>query len=203
MVLSELISKGGPVIIPILFLSVYVMAVILYKLYQFWRMEVFKTGFIASLIQSVEDKKIAEALRIASNQRNPIARVIETTLRLVGKPMSEDKKIRTIEASGAKEMRAFERHLRGLEMVATIAPLLGLLGTVTGMVKTFSGINQVGARVDPSALAGGIWEALLATVAGLSVAIPALAAYYIIDGRVDGIRGVMSDAVAAVMAKAE
>jgi biopolymer transport protein ExbB len=93
--------------------------------------------------------------------------------------------------------------MRGLEMVSTVAPLLGLLGTVTGMVKTFSGINQIGARVDPAILAGGIWEALIATVAGLMVAIPALAAHYIIDSRIDSIRSTMTDAVTYILSKSE
>jgi biopolymer transport protein ExbB len=185
-------------------LSVYVVAVIFYKLYQFWRLGVFNTGFIPPLLESVEDKKLNEALRIASNQKNPIARVIETTINCLNSyNMSEDKKNRMIEASGTKELRVFESHLRGLEMVSTVAPLLGLLGTVSGMVKTFSGINQIGARVDPALLAGGIWEALVATVAGLMVAIPALALHYLIDSRVESIRALMTDTVAYILAKTE
>jgi biopolymer transport protein ExbB len=203
MVLTELLEKGGPVMVPILALSVYVVAVILYKIYQFLHLDAFKTGFISPLLESVEDKKLNEAARIAGNQTNPIARVIETTLNCISRKMAEDKKLRTIEAAGSRELRVFESHMRGLEMVATVAPLLGLLGTVTGMVKTFSGINQIGARVDPAVLAGGIWEALIATVAGLMVAIPALAAYYLLDSRIESIRSVMTDAVSYILAKSE
>jgi biopolymer transport protein ExbB len=204
MILAEFLEKGGPVMAIILLLSVYVAAVILFKLYQFWRLGAFSNGFIVPLLESVEDKKMTEAARIAGNQRNPVARVIETAIRcVVGRPMSDDKKVRTIEASGAKELRVLESHLRGLEMVANIAPLLGLLGTVIGMVKAFAGINQIGSRVDPSVLAGGIWEALLTTVAGLAVAIPALAAHYYIEGRVEKVRAVAKDAVSYILAKAE
>jgi biopolymer transport protein ExbB len=167
-------------------------------------MELLKTDFMFNLLQAVEDKKINEAIQIATNQKNPLARVIETTLRCLSiSPMSEEKRLRTIQASGSKELRAFESHLRGLEMAANISPLLGLLGTVTGMVKAFSGIQQVGSRVDPSILAGGIWEALLTTVAGLAVAIPALAAHYIIDGRIEEARAKMKDSVTYILAKAE
>lgn len=204
MILQELLEKGGFVMAIILSLSVYVLAVIVYKIYQFWKLEAFKTGFMAPLLESVEDRKLTEAARIASNQKNPVARVVETALRcMVMRPMTEEKKMRAIEASGTKELRVFETHLRGLEMVANVAPLLGLLGTVIGMVKAFAGLHAVGSRVDPSVLAGGIWEALLTTVAGLAVAIPALAAHYIIDGRIEHIRAIMQESVSYILSKAE
>jgi len=203
MLLQELLDKGGVVMIIILGLSVYVAAVILYKLFQFWRLQAFRMGFIANIIDSVGHKKYKEAQRIAGNQRSPVARVIETVLETLGQAaLSEDKKMRAIESSGAKQIRVFESHLKGLEMVANIAPLLGLLGTVIGMVKAFAGIQEIGSRVDPSVLAGGIWEALLTTVAGLAVAIPALAAHYIIDNKIEGIRATMSEAVSNILVRA-
>ena len=73
-------------------------------------------------------------------------------------------------------------------MISNIAPLLGLLGTVIGMITAFSKLEESGSRVDPAILAGGIWEALLTTAFGLIVAIPALAAFYWLDGRVDNVR---------------
>lgn len=204
MVLQELLDKGGAVMVIILLLSVYVVAVIFYKIYQFWRSGVFKTNFIDSIIEAVEDKKLNEASRIAATQKNPVARVIETAIRNISAGnVPEDRRMRRIEDSGSKEIRAFESHLRGLEMVANIAPLLGLLGTVTGMIKAFASINEAGSRVDPSILAGGIWEALLTTVAGLAVAIPALVAHYIIDGRIEEIRSIMKDSVSNILVRAE
>ena len=75
-----------------------------------------------------------------------------------------------------------------MEVISNIAPLLGLLGTVIGMINAFSKLEEAGSRVDPAILAGGIWEALLTTAFGLIVAIPALAAFYWLDGRVDKAR---------------
>ncbi|PIR39437.1 MAG: hypothetical protein COV35_02675 [Alphaproteobacteria bacterium CG11_big_fil_rev_8_21_14_0_20_39_49] len=200
MILAELLEKGGAVMAILLLLSVYVVSVIFYKIYQFWSLEVFRTEFLKPLIESVESQKLGEASRIAGNQRNPIARVIETALRYaVMMPMTDLKRERAVEASGSKVIRTFESHLRGLEMVANIAPLLGLLGTVIGMVKAFAGIHQVGSRVDPSVLAGGIWEALLTTVAGLMVAIPAIVAHYIIDGKIEEIRSNMKESVSSIL----
>lgn len=204
MILNELLEKGGSVMVILLLLSVYVVSVILYKIHQFWSLEALKTGFLEPFMQSVENSRLKEAASIVGSQKNPIARVMETALRYSAtKSIKDENRVRAIEASGSKVIRTFESHLRGLEMVANIAPLLGLLGTVIGMVKAFSGIQAVGSRVDPSILAGGIWEALLTTVAGLAVAIPALAAYYIIDGKVEQIRSNMKEAVSCVLLRVE
>lgn len=202
MILSELLDKGGFVMGIILVLSVYVLAVIMFKSYQFWRLGAFNTSFFKTFLEYIEEKKFSDAARIAGSTKSPLARFSEAALQtLVGSKEAEEKKLRVVEAAGARELRPFESHLRGLEMVANIAPLLGLLGTVIGMVSVFSNINQVGSRVDPALLAGGIWEALLTTVGGLSVAIPALAAHYIIEARIEDIRSKMKDGVSFIIAK--
>ena len=89
---------------------------------------------------------------------------------------------------------------RGIPMIKTLAalcPLLGLLGTVLGMIGAFSKLEAAGSKVDPALLAGGIWEALLTTAFGLVIAIPALAAYYMFEGRVETVRAAMKDAASS------
>lgn len=202
MVLIELLSKGGMVMPVILALSVYVLAVVMYKFYQFWSTGAFAIDFIDSILEAVENKKISEAMNIAGVHKGPAARVIEAAINaIVNRAISEEKRVRIIESTAIREIRQYENHMRGLEMVANLAPLLGLLGTVTGMVKVFAGISQTASGVDPALLAGGIWEALIATVAGLAVAIPALAAHYILESRVDFIRANVKDAVMSLMAR--
>lgn len=199
MIMTALLEKGGIVMVLILLLSVYVVAVIMYKMIQFGKYHLSTRHLVRDVLVAMHGKRYSDALKIAIHNRSSLATVIEVTLRgLPNHSMAEDKKIRLIEASGSRELRAFESHLRGLEMVAAIAPLLGLLGTVIGMVKAFAGIGEGGSQVDPSVLAGGIWEALLNTVAGLSVAIPALAAYYVLDSQIERIRSAMKDAVSSV-----
>jgi biopolymer transport protein ExbB len=196
MILTELLEKGGIVMAIILSLSVYVVAVIGYKTVQFWQYHVHSRVFLRDIVKAMNSKRYVDALKLANNTHTPLARVIETALKaMFSRSLVEEKKLRQIEAAGTRELRFFESHLRGLEMVAAIAPLLGLLGTVIGMVKAFAGIGEGGAQVDPSILAGGIWEALLNTAAGLAVAIPALAAYYLVDSRVEYVRATMKDAV--------
>ena len=199
MIISELVEKGGIVMVLILLLSVYVFAVIGYKSFQFWKYYVLNHHFIQDVLVAMHAKRYPNALKIAASARSPLARVIEVALKnLFNTSLTEEKKLRLIEVAGSRALRGFESHLRGLEMVAAIAPLLGLLGTVIGMVKAFAGIGDGGAQVDPAILASGIWEALLNTAAGLSVAIPALAAYYIVDAQIERIRATMRDAVSDV-----
>src|SRR5262249_11558859 len=91
-------------------------------------------------------------------------------------------------------------YLRSLEMTAAIAPLMGLLGTVCGLIRSFSKIGEAGSKVDPTMLAGGIWEALLTTAGGLAVAIPALGAHYILDGIIEKVRASMKDVSVQILA---
>lgn len=194
MLLTDLLSKGGVVMGVLLLLSVYVVAVVFYKLWQFWQEGAGRTAFLPQIVELVQDKKLTEAMQIAENEHSPVARMLEVQI-----PALSDKKItpeqmeKQVASEAVRQLRPFESHLRGLELVATIAPLLGLLGTIIGMIAAFSKIQEVGARIDPSMLAGGIWEALLTTVAGLSVAVPALVIYYFVDGRIEKLRLLMQD----------
>lgn len=202
MVLKELLEKGGIVMPIILLLSVYVVAVIMYKLFQFWRTGAFSVSFVDDVLKAVEDKKMSEAMNVATKHKGPAARVIEATINAISnRAISDEKRVRVIESSAVKELRLYESHMKGLEMVANISPLLGLLGTVMGMVKVFAGISSTGSGVDPAILAGGIWEALLTTVAGLAVAIPALSAHYLLEGRIDSLRARLKDTIMSVMSR--
>lgn len=200
MLFAELLSKGGVIMFLIIILSIYVMTIIFYKLFQFTTIENLDDKFIDEIILACDDKQFAKAVAIVKKIRNPIARVLEQAIRSkANNNLSDDQKIRNMEAVGSRQVRYLDSHMRGLELVAAISPLLGLLGTVIGMVKSFSGIEQLGSKIDPSVLAGGIWEALLTTAAGLVVAIPALAAYHIIDSKVEHYRQLMNEAVSQII----
>jgi biopolymer transport protein ExbB len=92
-----------------------------------------------------------------------------------------------------------ESWLRALSSVAHLSPLLGLLGTVLGMITSFRRIEQAGSAVDPAVLSGGIWEALLTTAFGLTIAIPSMAAFYFLEGEVDRVRATMKDTTSRVL----
>jgi biopolymer transport protein ExbB len=186
--------KGGWVMFPIAALSVYALSVVLFKTFQFTRDRVGRTHFIAPVMQRVRAGNYSEAGGLLENERGPVARMMRTALTLSTSPtLAHEHRNTEVTRAGTQEVRALESHMRGLEMVYTAAPLMGLLGTVLGMVKAFAKLAESGSRIDPTILAGGIWEALITTVGGLCVAIPALIAYYMLDSIIERVRAVMRD----------
>jgi len=198
---AELFAKGGLVMYCISILSIYGMGVIFYKIYQFATSGIFDNTFVELALREVKAGDIARANRILSAAKGPVARIMRVSLECVAnREISQKSREGEISRIGTADLRYLESHLRGLEMVASVGPLLGLLGTVTGMISAFARLESAGTRVDPSMLAGGIWEALLTTVFGLVVAVPAVVAYYIFDAIIEKVRLQMKDASTQVLA---
>lgn len=196
----SILAKGGIIMVPLACLSIYAVGVVFYKIYQFVTCNLFNTGFVAPVMAAVQKGEVTEALIKLQKVQGPLARVMRTALECVrNREISMRSREAEIARVGAQEVQALESHMRGLEMVSTTSPLLGLLGTVMGMVTAFSMLSNAGSRVDPSMLAGGIWEALITTVGGLVVAIPAVAAYYIIDSFIERVRNQMKDAAVQIL----
>lgn len=197
----ELFAKGGPVMYVLFALSIYVTAVILFKLYQFWAFKLHSTAFVAEVFNYLHVKNMAGAQHAAHKSPSPLARVVESALAsLVNPYLTDDAKEEQVQLAGNAQIRRLESHMRGLELSANIAPLLGLLGTVTGMVAAFATLEHAGSKIDPSILAGGIWEALLTTAFGLCIAIPAMAAHYIIDAQIEKMRYAMEENSTRILA---
>lgn len=193
--------KGGWVMIPIIGLSIYALGVVLFKIYQFQNAGVMNTGFIDRVMMHVKRGELTDASTLLAREKGPVARIMRVAIEcIINRDMSMKSRESEIARIGSSEMRYLESHLRGLEMTFTAAPLLGLLGTVLGMVRAFSKLSEAGSRIDPSMLAGGIWEALITTAGGLCVAVPALAAYYIIDAVIERVRATMKDVVIQILA---
>ena len=190
-----LLDKGGPVMLILLALSVVALTIILVKIYQFSRSRLLRTEFIDQAVLLLHNDGTDTTLLALAETPHPVARVMETTLRTsTNTSLSIEDRDTEISRVGSAEIRNLESYLRGLEVIANLSPLLGLLGTVLGMIKAFARLESAGTKVDPAILAGGIWEALLTTAFGLSVAIPALAAFYILEGQVENVRAQMKDA---------
>ncbi len=196
----ELFRQGGPVMYVLLAFSVLALAIILAKLYQFLRCGLRRVDFVEEVMAALTKGDQAAAMACLSRERSPVARVMEAALRCGADPAMA---VRDVEAEvsrvGSAQIRALESWLRGLSAIAHLSPLLGLLGTVTGMITAFMRLQEAGSRVDPALLSGGIWEALLTTAFGLTVAIPAMAAFYYLEGEVDRARGAMKDASIRVL----
>jgi biopolymer transport protein ExbB len=198
-----LFDKGGFVMVLLMGLSVYSLTLIALKGYQFYNARLFGGNPIADEVMLLlEAEEVSKARRHARNDATPMGQVIAATFSAIQKPdLTPAKRYAEIQRVGNAALHNLETHMKGLEMAANIAPLLGLLGTVIGMVKAFATLQGAGSRVDPSVLAGGIWEALLTTAGGLMIAIPAMAAFYWLDGFVERFRTQMRDVVTRIIEK--
>jgi|GEM_PF-92802 len=171
---QRLLDAGGPVIVILAVLAVLALAVGLVKLVQFLTLGVGRNGFVHRVVPLLRDGSEREAHGILDRKRNPVGRVMAAAIKGRDNPgMSEDLVREETTRVAQAQLDGLERGLALLSLIATIAPLLGLLGTVLGMIEAFQQMETVGDRVEPALLAGGIWEALLTTAAGLAVAIPA------------------------------
>jgi len=190
--LISLFLKGGPVMLILLGLSIISLTIIIIKIFQFYKSDIYNGNKILPVYKLLEDNKISQSKELLNSIIHPSSNIITSILD--NKNLSNEDRENEVSIIGEKQLRNLEFLLKPLEVISNVAPLLGLLGTVIGMITAFSKLENAGSKVDPAILAGGIWEALLTTAFGLIVAIPALAAFYWLDGKVDKVREEMRHA---------
>lgn len=184
--LWQVFLAGGPVMWPILLCSIFAFAIILEKFWHLHRIEIDTKDFLDKIMEQVKHHRIKEALQICDATPSPIARILKAGILKYDRTREEIKE--AIEDASIYEIPKLEKNLSTLATLAHVSPLLGLLGTVTGMVRCFQTIQSKATSlhpVSPGDLAGGIWEALLTTVAGLIVAIPTFVAYNYLVNRIN------------------
>lgn len=180
----ELFRAGGWVMWPILLCSVAALAIIGERLWSLQRKFVAPPNLLAQVQQWLTRKELDEQRLALLRDSSPLGRILAAGL--VNRKHSRDVIKEAIEDSGRHVAPELERYLCTLGTIAAIAPFLGLLGTVLGMIEMFSGIGSRGVG-DPSIVANGIAQALVATASGLGVAIPAVMFYRYFRGRVEGL----------------
>jgi biopolymer transport protein ExbB len=180
----EIVRAGGPVMWPIILCSIGAAAIVLERLWTLQDKRVLPRELTAKVWQLIENNQVNDKVITALEQNSPLGRVLAAGLANRHRPHAVI--MERLEDTGRHVIYELERFLNTLGTIAGIAPLLGLLGTVTGIIKAFNAINQGGVG-DPRALSGGIAEALITTAAGLIVAIPSLFAYRYLRGKVDRI----------------
>jgi biopolymer transport protein ExbB len=178
----EIVRAGGPFMWPIILCSVGAAAISLERLRTLQEQRVLPRDLIRRVRQLVEADQINDKVIAALEQNSPLGRVLAAGL--ANRHRSREIMMERLEDAGRHVVHDLERFLNTLGTIASISPLLGLLGTVMGIIKSFNAL-QAGAAGDPRMLSGGIGEALIATAAGLCVAIPALIAYRYLRGRVE------------------
>lgn len=182
--LFELLMKGGWFMIPILLLSIIAVYIFIDRLLQIRKARKIDEDFMQTVKDYVIGGNVQGAVSLCQNTDSPIARMIEKGLRRIGKPLP------TIEAAieniGKLELLQLEKRLPALATIAGVAPMIGFLGTVTGMIRAFFELSQAtGAEVDPKLLGIGIYEALVTTAAGLAVGIIAYVGYNYLVSQVE------------------
>jgi len=167
--------KGGPVMIAIILGSILGLAIIIEKLWMLHAARLNSQDFMDEVFSMLRARDHASALDLcAKNAKSPMAAVFKAGIEKMSLPTQEIEKV--LERAGNTEVKRLEKHIGGLISVIGIEPLLGFLGTITGLIKAFMAWEKAGSNITVSALASGIYEAMITTAAGLIVAVP----YYLI-----------------------
>lgn len=175
--------KGGPVMYPILLCSIISLAVVIERMIVLHRRNADADELVEDVKYAVEQGRIIEGVQIAKRSRSPLSSLIIVALTNSGKPRSEVEE--AVQIAGNAEIRRLEKNMQLLGLIITVAPLLGLLGTVTGIIQSFNVLGLTAGVTDPSVLSIGIAEALITTAAGLMVAIPTQVMYTYFYGLIE------------------
>ena len=173
---GSLLAKGGPVVYILLALSVYVLSIVIYKIHVLSKLNFFRFDVTQDSLAMWLDNKKEDAYKAISKDIHPQKEVVSFTMYHLLKNNITQAKERYLREEvlrlSQERLEYYDSNLDTLKVIAMVAPLLGLLGTVFGMIDAFQQMEMAGNNINPSTLTGGIWEALLTTAVGLSVAIP-------------------------------
>ncbi|MFD1159471.1 MotA/TolQ/ExbB proton channel family protein [Roseovarius aestuarii] len=191
--LRQTADLGGPVVVILLAISVVTLATILYKLWQFSATGVGRHRALKEAVAAWDKGDRSAANHALSASKSYLVPVVEMAF---GAGPEDAKRL---EAEAETRFARLEGGFRLLDSVAQLAPLLGLFGTVLGMIEAFQSLQDAGSQVDPSLLAGGIWVALLTTAVGLAVAMPTTMVLTWFESRMDAERVTAERAIATIL----
>ncbi|WP_349369055.1 MotA/TolQ/ExbB proton channel family protein [Salinarimonas sp.] len=194
----ELLQVGGPVVAVLLALSVVALAIVLVKLMQFRALGLGDRTAAREGLALWRAGREAQALERLRGARNPVAQALIRAIRGQRRGLPEAKVREEVVRYGRDVLAALRSWFRPLEVIASLAPLLGLFGTVLGMIEAFRQLEAAGNQVDPAILSGGIWEALLTTAVGLAVAMPVVVVLNWLERKVDRLALEMDSVVTRV-----
>jgi len=180
----EIVRAGGPFMWPIIFCSIALVGIVLERLWTLQRKRVLPQDLIKKVSDLAERNQVNAKVIEALEKNSPLGRVLATAL--AHRHRGRDIMMERVEDVGRHVVHELERFVNSVGTIASISPLLGLLGTVTGIIRAFNAV-MLGGMGDPRMLAGGISEALVCTAAGLTVAIPAYVAHRYLRGKVERI----------------
>lgn len=196
--IHDFLMVGGPVVWILMVMSVVALTIILIKIGQFSTLRPESQKGIAQSLAFWKEGEFTQARR-----QLPKKNILSDVAHIAMTGLSDDKTNMTLlkeelNRIATQKLEQLRSYLRPLEVIATLSPLLGLLGTVLGMIGAFQQMEAAGNQVDPSVLSGGIWQALLTTAVGLAVAIPVVAAHNWFERKVERVATAMNDIVTQV-----
>lgn len=190
--------KGGPIMIPIMLGSIIALAIFLERMWVLRKTAVAPEGLTEKVQALLRSGRRQEAITLCQSNPTPLSRIILT---IIGREdASDEETLRLVEEAGKRETLKLGRYIEALGTTAAVEPLLGLLGTVTGLIRTFQQIVYSSGQgaVDPGKLATGIWEALITTAAGLTIAIPCYIGYKYLAARADAFTARLEESASSI-----
>ena len=192
------LEMGGPVVWLLLAISIAALSIVLMKLWQFFRLRPEQNEELPEALSAWRNGRQDQAWRMLKGERFS-SEIVALAMRELARGNARQAALREeLERVALARLNALRAHLPALEVIGTLTPLLGLLGTVLGMIAAFRAMEAAGSQVDPSVLSGGIWQALLTTAMGLAIALPVMAAYNWMDRKTQRVAEQINDAVTQV-----
>ncbi len=197
--LQQLLQRGGPIVLVLLLMAVLAVVVLIGKMLQFHRLGIGRRSELHASLREWRKGHWQQAFdSLKAVPDHPVGRVMDAGMRGLLADKNEATVREEVTRIARNHLERLRSWLRVLELIASLSPLLGLLGTVIGMIEAFRRLESAGNQVDPALLSGGIWQALLTTAVGLVVAIPALVAHQWLERRVERCAHTMEDCTTRV-----
>ena len=191
------LAKGGILVGPILLCSMVALTLFLERCIRFARTSVCSDGMVEQVADCLRQGETAQACALLQAEDSPMARVATHGIEVGA---ADADMLETVMRHAVdEEVRGLSRYLQALATIGNVTPVLGLLGTVLGMIKAFMVIQEMGGKVNAAVLAGGIWEAMLTTALGLAVAVPTLVGHSYLLARVNRFEARLEDGAVTLM----
>ncbi|HEX4895411.1 MAG TPA: MotA/TolQ/ExbB proton channel family protein [Solimonas sp.] len=198
--LWDWLRLGGPAMWVLFGLWLAALTLVTVKCWEFWELRLLRRDFVPRALALWRAGQAEQAQALLAAEPGPLAQVLAQALRVLGEPgVGEAQARERIAAAAQARLESLRSFFRPLEVISQIAPLLGLLGTVLGMIDAFQALQAAGSAADPALLSAGIWEALLTTAAGLVIAIPVIAVLNAFERLVDGQQLAMEQALTELL----
>ena len=186
------IIKGGPLMLPIILGSIFGLAIVIERFWVFREMRLNTFDFVQAVFKCIKEGRMKEALSLCEKYtHHPLGVIFKIGIERRSLPIDRLEKV--LEQAGNNQVQKLEKFLGALVSIISIEPLLGFLGTITGLIRAFMSWEKAGANVTVSVLAGGIYEAMITTAAGLIVAIPLYLCYNYFISRIKFVSNELSN----------